>query len=128
MYIPFLAVAVVVEENPQHLNVSRTDFFNLTCTVSSFPLPNITWLHNATTVIENSRITILETTTSRSITSTLNIENATSTDSGNYLCQASAPAGSSFNTTDSDTALILVQGEYMNDVYFYYFIYILLVT
>ena len=76
------------------------------------------WLHNGTTVIEDSRITILGTATSRSVTSTLNLENATSTDSGDYLCQASAPAGSSFNTTDSATALILVQGECMNDAHF----------
>lgn len=103
-------VAVLVDEDPQDSNVSRADTFTLTCTASAYPLPNITWLHNMTTVMENVSVSISQTTMARSVTSELTVENATTTDSGDYLCRVGAPPGTSFNTTDSDTALVLVQG------------------
>lgn len=103
-------VAVAVDTHPITSNVSIRDNFTLTCTASAFPLPNITWLHNATLVTENSRITTTQTTTPRSVTSRLAIGNATASDSGTYVCRVGAPSGTDFNTTDSDTALILVQG------------------
>ena len=110
LHTRLLAVAVLVDEDPQDSNVSRADEFTLTCTASAYPLPNITWLHNMTTVMENVRVSISQTTMSQSVTSELRVENATTTDSGDYLCRVGAPPGTSFSTTDSDTALVLVQG------------------
>lgn len=104
-------VAVAVDTHPQTANVSIGDDFTLTCTASAFPLPNITWLHNGSLVVENGRITTTQTTTPRTVTSSITTDNATTTDSGLYVCRVGAPAGTDFNTTDSDPALILVQGE-----------------
>ena len=104
-------VAVAVDTHPQNTNVSIHDDFTLSCTASAFPLPNITWFHNSSLVVETSLITIFQTTTNRTFTSTIMTANATSSDSGTYVCRASAPPGTDFNTTDSNSALVLVQGE-----------------
>lgn len=103
-------VAVAVDTHPTTSNISIGENFTLTCTASAFPLPNITWLHNDSIVIENSRITTTQTTTPRTVTSSITINNATVSDSGTYVCRVGAPSGTNFNTTASDTALILVQG------------------
>ena len=58
----------------------------------------------------DDRITTSQTTTLRSVTSIISIVNATDSDSGTYVCRVGAPPGTNFNTTDSDSALILVQG------------------
>ena len=104
-------VAVAVDTHPQNTNVSIHDDFTLSCTASAFPLPNITWYHNSSLVVENSFIAIFQTATNRTVTSTIMTVNATSNDSGTYVCRVSAPPGTDFNTTDSDSALVLVQGE-----------------
>ena len=110
--LPLSPVEVVIDTQPQTANVSRGSNFSLSCTASAYPLPDISWLHNASAVIEDSRISISETNTARSVTSTITIENAIATDSGDYVCRVGAPPGTEFNTTDSDTALVLVQGEH----------------
>ena len=60
--------------------------------------------------METSHITTAQTTTPRTVTSSITIYNATVSDSGTYVCRVGAPPGTDFNTTDSDMALILVQG------------------
>ena len=106
-----LPVAVAVDTHPQTSNVSINDEFSLSCTASAFPLPNITWFQNSTLVENDTRTTIAQTTTSRTVTSTITIDNATTSDGGTYVCRVDAPPGTDFNITDSDTALVLVQGE-----------------
>ena len=57
------------------------------------------------------RITISQTTGDRTVRSSITTINATTSDGGTYVCQVGTPPGTGFNTTDSDPALILVQGE-----------------
>ena len=98
--------------HPESANVSIADNFTVTCAASAYPLPNISWWHNSSLVDEaNPRITISQTTGIRTVESTITTVNATTSDGGTYVCQVGAPPGTDFDTTDSDPALILVQGE-----------------
>ena len=111
MCVP-LAVAVEIDTHPQTANVSIADSFTLSCAASAFPLPNISWWHNSTLVDEsNPRITTYQSTGVRSVYSNITIVNATTSDGGRYVCRVGTPEGTNFSTTDSDTALILVQGK-----------------
>ena len=113
LFYSIAIVAVAVDTHPQTGNVSISDDFSLSCTASAFPLPGITWLHNSTEVMEgdDDRVNISQTTTLRSVTSIITTVNATSSDSGRYVCEFGAPPGTNFNTTNSAPALILVQGK-----------------
>ena len=102
---------MAIDRPPEDLNVSREDSFSLTCTASSYPLPNITWLHNMSEVIEGDRITISQNSTDRLVTSILSISNAMTTDSGDYVCRVGAPPGTTFNDINSEAVLVLVQGK-----------------
>ena len=45
-YILYTVVGTYIETPPVSTNVSSADSATLTCVVSGFPVPNITWFHN----------------------------------------------------------------------------------
>ena len=95
-------------DHPDDVNVTRTELLELTCAASGFPRPSIEWSHNETEVMDGGRITVTHTPSGVEITSTLEVANTFSNDSGNYRCVA---VGTPFSNVSSDTALVLIQGE-----------------
>ena len=95
-------------DHPDDVNVTRTELLELTCAASGFPRPSIVWVHNETEVMDGGRINITHTPSGVEITSTLEVTNTFSDDSGNYRCVA---VSTPFSNVSSDTALVLIQGE-----------------
>ena len=95
-------------DHPDDVNVTRTERLELTCAASGFPRPSIEWSHNGTDVMDGGRINITHTPSGVNITSTFEVTNTFSNDSGNYSCVA---VSTPFSNVFSDTALVLIQGE-----------------
>ena len=81
---------------------------SLSCTASGFPVPSIVWLHNGTAVDDTSeRIQIIETSSSRSVSSVLVTTMAMTNDSGDYVCNLESAL---FPTVPGEPVRVLVQG------------------
>ena len=118
----FFVVGPEILQEPQAQNVTnlQDDVILLTCNVSGFPIPSITWWHNNTEVTEEvPRVNIStveynessgnSTQFGRAI-STLMIGTPNFNDSGHYSCQASSSI-SSYAPVSSKNAIVIVQGE-----------------
>ena len=93
----------------------------LTCNVSGFPIPSVTWWHNNTQVIEevprvnSSTVEYNEgsgdpTQFGRAL-STLTIGTPNVNDSGDYACQAAISSIASYAPVTSDNVTVLVQSK-----------------
>ena len=82
---------------------------HLSCTVSGFPSPEITWFHNNT--IEENRLSTIEAINEYTTRSTFIRSIAELNDSGTYFCKAIVDG---YSDLDSNTVIVLVQGEYQN--------------
>ena len=104
------AVGPVIVMAPVSINVtSMEDDIVLTCSVTGFPTPNITWRHNDSYVTNmGAHGDINETTSYYQRNSTLTIRTAMTNDSGNYSCTANVVSYSQI----SEMVLVLVQGEW----------------
>ncbi len=96
---------------PEAINVtSIQDNITLTCNVSGFPVPQISWTHNMTEVRDgDDRVSITEELGPRSLLSTLTVSRATTNDSGQYECITTSPL-STFDEVRSGPVTVLVQG------------------
>ena len=103
-----IVVSPLVTGHPQNMNVTIfKDTIILTCTATGFPSPIITWFHNGTLDILGSSTTVaVNVYTSRSTFMKLS---PMTNDSGGYFCRA---AVSGYDDTNSDVAIVLVQGDH----------------
>ena len=105
-------VEPVILVPPVDMNVtSFQDNIILTCNASGYPVPSISWTHNATTVSDtDDRTSIAEQFGVRSIMSTLTVMTAMTNDSGMYECIVTSPMGE-FEQVNSGPVTVLVQGK-----------------
>ena len=119
----FSPVGPEILQGPQAQNVTNLldDMIVLTCNVSGFPVPPVTWLHNYTEVTEElprMNISTVEysegsgdpTQFGRAF-STFMIVSPNFNDSGDYACQANISSIDSYAPVISDIATVIVQGE-----------------
>ena len=122
-FFPFVVVGLEILQGPQAQNV--TDFEGvivLSCNVSGFPIPSITWLHNNTEVIEEvPRVNISTVEYNESSADPAHFGQAFSTlmigipnvnDSGDYTCQAAISSIASYDPVTSDNVTVLVQSKW----------------
>ena len=122
LFFPFLVVGPEILQLLQAQNV--TDFEGvivLTCNVSGFPIPSVTWLHNNTEVMEDvPRVNISTVEYNESSAdpaqfgrafSTLSISRPNVNDSGDYACRAAISDIASYAPVTSDNVTVLVQSE-----------------
>jgi len=79
----------------------------LTCNVTGFPIPAITWFQNGSAIDSGDNIATTVQPLTRRISSTLTISMAMRDDSGVYHCNISSP---NFINVISEEVLVLVQG------------------
>ncbi|NWW37465.1 HMCN1 protein, partial [Panurus biarmicus] len=79
----------VVGTNPENLTVVVNNFISLTCEVSGFPPPDLSWLKNGKPISSNSNTFIVPGAR------TLQIPRAKLSDGGEYTCTARNQAGES---------------------------------
>lgn len=98
--LPVAAPEILIA--PESVDVLNSTTAMLTCVARGDPPPTVTWEHNGEAVDpdSDSRISILD-------NGTLTITMVTMTDMGNYQCIAINSLGS----TDSDIAMLMVQGQ-----------------
>ena len=77
------AVGPVIVMAPVSINVTSVeDDIVLTCSVTGFPTPSITWQHNGSLVTEMGRVEISETTSYYQRNSTLTVRTAMTNNTG----------------------------------------------
>jgi len=105
MFSSLHIVAAVIVESPMTQNVTSGESFYLTCNATGYPVPTIEWRQNGTsyTIRDPSVVTIIDGL--RSNSSVINVDNATTSDTGLYQCVAT-------NVVDADieNATVTVQG------------------
>ena len=122
LYAAFSLVGPEIMQRPQDQNVTNLpdDVIVLSCNISGFPIPNVTWWHNNTEVTEEDprvNISTVEynegsgdpTQFGRAL-STLMIDTPNVNDSGDYACRISSIAP--YSPVTSDNATVLVQSEW----------------
>ena len=57
------------------------------CVAAGYPIQTVTWLKNGNTLISDGRVTIRRSVTRVEVTTTVEVNSATSADSGNYSCR-----------------------------------------
>ena len=110
-------------KGPQAQNVTAIEsVIMLSCNVSGFPIPSVTWLHNGTVVAgEIPRVNIIMVDYDESSAdhiqfgrafSTLTISSPNVNDSGDYACQASISTIDIYTPVTSNSVTVLVPSEY----------------
>ncbi|XP_036351171.2 hemicentin-1 [Ochotona princeps] len=79
----------VIGPNPENLTVVMNNFISLTCEVTGFPPPDLTWLRNEQPIKPNTNVLVVPGGR------TLQIVRAKVSDGGEYTCVAVNPAGES---------------------------------
>ncbi len=112
LFLSFVVVPLILTF-PEADNVtSIQDNITLTCNASGFPVPQISWTHNMTTVnVGDDRVSITEDQGQRSLLSTLKITRAMTNDSGQYECIVTSPIAT-YGQVLSGPVTVLVQGMY----------------
>lgn len=103
-----LIVSPIVTEHPQAQNVTNLNgTIHLSCTVTGFPSPAITWFHNNTQ--EDNILSTTEAINDYTTRNTFIRSMAELNDSGEYFCKAVVDG---YSDLDSNIAIVLVLGEY----------------
>ena len=113
-------MAPVLVTGPEDMNVTSFEEIRLSCEGNGFPIPDITWYHNGTTLDadmeENINIKTTPTSSTQTVMSTLTISMAMVNDSGDYHCVLSSSVGEVM----SEIALVLVQSKLVRWLYIAY--------
>ena len=117
-----LLVSPEILQDPLAQNVTNSQgTILLSCKVSGFPIPSVTWLHNNTEVMEqDSRVNISTVEYNESSADPIQFGQALSTlmisrpdfnDSGNYACRAAIVSIPFYAPVISVNVTVLVQSE-----------------
>lgn len=101
------------------VNTSSVSSVSFTCEVFNIPLSTIVWTKEATntTLVEDGKVTIQQTTTSNLTTSVLTITNPMNPDESNYTCSATNNIQNVLDTPEQATGELYVQGIYLITAY-----------
>lgn len=105
-----VAVTPSFEVSPASSSVPLGGDFSLFCSADGYPVPTIEWVHFDTPLRNNDVTTIEEEIVNTTITSTLTVMNASTSDLGQFNCRASTAANESV-VVESDYAFISLSGK-----------------